>query len=36
LLAAGLLALSALGSGLWAWRNGAPAGNGKKRQDPLA
>ena len=31
LLAAGLLALAALGAGLWAWRNGAPAGKGTKR-----
>lgn len=31
LLGAGLLALAALGAGLWAWRNGAPAGKHAKR-----
>lgn len=31
LLASGLLALAALGAGLWAWRDGGPAATGRRR-----
>lgn len=35
LIAGGLLALAALGAGLWAWRNGTPTGGDRRRQNGL-